>query len=294
MELGGLRLCEGTLLCPVCGARLEAAGRALACGNRHSFDVAREGYVNLLRKRPRGDDRLMLASRRAFLERGHYDRLSDAVSRVVGDYLLARDAAAADLGGASAVLDAGCGEGYYLGRLRAHLSTLRYPLPRCYLGLDLSRDAVSLAARKYKEAGFVVADTREKLPLARGAVRALLNVFAPRNAAEFARVVAAGGLLLVVVPTGGHLEKLRRELGLLGVEEDKPERLARAFSDGFRLVRTEALRHELDLSTEDLTDLVVMTPNRWHATERTWERLRATDGFRDHLDVALLVFERSA
>src|SRR5215210_9029632 len=110
----------GCLSCPICQGGLERAGASFVCARRHSFDIAREGYVNLLpsRKLPRlaGDSKEMVRARQSFLERGHYERLGDALNALAAGELAERP----EHGGpsASCVLDAGCGPGYYLGRLR--------------------------------------------------------------------------------------------------------------------------------------------------------------------------------
>src|SRR5438067_962431 len=116
--------CTGLLICPVCAAPLTQVGAALRCQHRHSFDIARQGYVNLLLANRQtanlpGDTKDMLLARRAFLERGHFAPLSNTVNRAVYDYL-ARQPGREIINGA--ILDAGCGEGYYLGRLMGRLS----------------------------------------------------------------------------------------------------------------------------------------------------------------------------
>jgi SAM-dependent methyltransferase len=256
--------------------------------NGHTFDVAREGYVNLLRTKPRGDERDMLEARRRFLARGHYAPLSSAINRCVETYLLGEcwDAATA------AIVDAGCGEGYYLRGLQAYLDSREELARVCYLGVDISKDAVRMAARRHRSASFVVADIKSELPLADAGVRILLNVFAPHNPDEFGRVVAPGGLLVVVIPAPNHLEGLRARLHLLQIERDKQQRLVDAMSRSFELAASETLACELYLSTDDILDLVAMTPSRWHATRDAWERARALPACVDRAAFVLLQFRR--
>src|SRR6266700_2748638 len=180
------------LACPFCQGALEEMGKSLVCPNKHSFDIAREGYVNLLRKKLPGDTSEMLVARRAFLERGFYQPLSDVLNELVVTRIQGMKQAVY-------ILDAGCGEGYYLGRLWQMLAGQGAGGKRdsSCLGLDISKDAIRMAARQYPEIDFVVANLKEPLVVRGQVLHFLLNVFAPRNAAEFARVLLTGGWLLV-------------------------------------------------------------------------------------------------
>ena len=162
-----------------------------------------------------------------------------------------------------AILDSGCGEGFYVGRLKQHLDR-RLAWRASYAGLDIAKDAARMAAARYKGILFVVADVTTKIPFADGSIRVLVDVFAPRNGAEFARILAPGALLLVVVPTAGHLIELRTALDLLGIEEDKPTRIADRLAGAFTLRSTETLEYPMTLRRDDAANLIGMTPNYWH------------------------------
>lgn len=196
------------LACPFCQMRLRQVGAALKCENGHSFDMAKEGYVNLLAQKRTGDTKEMLKARRDFLESGLYAPLSDAINELVRAHL--RDAP-----GPLHVLDAGCGEGYYLDRLQRALASQQ---DSCYIGLDVSKEAIKMAAKRYPQLFFVVADVKQGLVLVDNAFHAILNIFAPRNPAEFARVIAQSGILITVIPAPEHLLSLRSALGLLSIE----------------------------------------------------------------------------
>lgn len=245
------------LICPICEGPLEREGSALKCPRGHSFDVARAGYVNLLTGKPRGDTREMARARRTFLEQGWYAPLSDRLNALAAQ---CRAAASAPV-----VLDAGCGEGYYLGRLADALAPGQYT----YVGLDISKDAVQMAARRYPGICFVVADLTRRLPIATEAVGLLFNVFAPRNAAEFARVVAPGGSLLVVIPAPEHLAELRAALSLLAIEPEKERHVATQLAGTFELLTAESVTFPMRLDRAAVSALVTMTPNYWHRSERT-------------------------
>ena len=283
------------LICPHCKRGLTRVGGALKCARLHSFDIAREGYVNLLAgsrasARSRGDNRAMLLARRAFLEKGHYHPLSDALNALVERHLRLRGD-----GGrrASRVLDAGCGEGYYLGRLQEQLN--RGPTGDAvdYLGLDIARDAAALAATRYRDAHFVVADSTADLPIADGAISTVLNIFAPRNPGELRRVLAPGGLLAVVIPTPNHLRELRAIFPLLGMEPDKRRRLIERFAGHFVLAESAAVEYAITLSGNALVDLMRMTPHRRYRSEVTAEGLRMIEGTQTRVGFDLLGFRPS-
>ena len=168
------------LLCPVCGETLVREERVWHCKNRHSFDVARSGYVNLLPPsasgKRHGDDKHMVAARTAFLSRGYYDHLIGAVAE-----------ACMQLAGPDAcVLDAGCGEGTYTRAIYDALAA-KGGRPQL-LGADISAEAVKRAARQVPEGIFCVATTA-RLPLAAESLDLIVNIFSPFMAEEFRRVL---------------------------------------------------------------------------------------------------------
>jgi 23S rRNA (guanine745-N1)-methyltransferase len=283
----------GCLSCPVCQGGLERAGTRFVCARRHSFDIAREGYVNLLpsRKLPRlaGDSKEMVAARQRFLDHGHYERLSDALNALAAEELAKRPGPAGPP--ARCVLDVGCGPGYYLGRL--HVQLRHHGALFDFYGIDIARDAARLAARRYRDIQFVVADSQGRVPLADRSVRLLLDIFAPRNAAEFARVVAPGGLLLVAIPRPDHLAELRAGADLLAIEEQKQERVIERFARAFELARTTEVAYEIEPGDEDLADLVLMTPNARHLTPSALDAIRARGPARVTVSVAILAFTRT-
>lgn len=250
------------LLCPVCGEPLTAGAQAFVCANSHSFDRARQGYVNLLRPtRLRGDTPEMLRARRRFLDAGWYAPLADAIDAEMAAWL---QSAGGALGPeARALLDAGCGEGYYLSHLSESLaSELAAGGWRLY-GLDLAKDAIRMAAGRARAVTWLVANSKDRLPFADARLGALLAIFAPRNAEEFARVLAPGGLLLVVTPASDHLAEAREALPwLLAPESAKDERLRATLEGAFTLAETRAVRFTLALDATALADLAQMTPHR--------------------------------
>lgn len=270
----------GPLICPVCAAPLAGTTTALCCPAGHHFDRAREGYVNLLPARgrravDRGDTAAMLRARRTFLEAGYYLPLLAALYDDIASLLppaspLARPmdegskAEALPLHPSESMLDAGCGEGWYLASLGARLAAAGRPVQ--LIGTDISRDAARLTARRYPEILALVADTARRLPLADGAARIVLNVFAPRNPAEFARVLAPGGLLLTVIPAPEHLRELRAVAPLLAIEPDKESELIARLTAAGRLYpagRTP-VAYAMRLPPAAVQALVMMSPAAHH------------------------------
>lgn len=250
----------------------------MRCASGHSFDRAREGYLNLLPggrsvARHEGDSRAMVAARQRFLEAGHYDLLADRLRE--------RAAAALERAGDLALLDAGGGTGFYLDRLDTGLPGIVS---------DLSRDAARLGARRYPRLCHVVADTRGALPLATGSAALVLDVFAPRNPAEFARVLAPAGVLLVVVPTDGHLAELRDHPAMLGVQPDKRDRLLDALRPHLGLVDEQRIEAVLRLDGPALADLAGMGPGARRAGEQVLHELAQSPPIEVTLSVTLLAF----
>jgi SAM-dependent methyltransferase len=284
----------GILACSVCGLPLGREGVALVCANRHSFDVAREGYVNLARKVGRADTREMLNARRAFLEQGHYRPLLDVLSEQISIYIEGMTTGPGHLH----LLDAGCGEGYYLGHIhafltqRVHAAEQSEQMTISSVGIDLSKDAVRMAAKRYKESFFIVANLWERLPLQDGSMHVVVNIFAPRNVEEYSRVLAPGGLLLIAIPGPQHLQPLRERLHLLNVEEDKQQHVLDQFAEHFTSIGNYALSYKVVFAEEQVRQIVTMTPNYWHqdAHDQAIKDIVATE---TTIDFVVLVLRRS-
>ncbi|MFI9559690.1 putative RNA methyltransferase [Nonomuraea endophytica] len=232
------------LVCPVCRGAFELLPGTVRCASGHAFDIARQGYVSLLTgSKPPGtaDTPQMVASREAFLGAGHYAPLAGELASICS--------------GASVVVDAGAGTGYYLARALGPSAV--------GIAFDISKHAVKRAARAHERAGAFVGDVWQPLPIADGVADVVLDVFAPRNGPEFARVLRAGGRLVVVTPASGHLRPLVEELGLLTVDEDKRERVARSLPD-FTLAGQSTLAYDLELGPDEVAEVVRMGPSAWH------------------------------
>jgi 23S rRNA (guanine745-N1)-methyltransferase len=197
------------LRCPVCRLDLNAAADALVCGNRHSFDLAREGYVSLLssrRRRPAagGDSAVQLRHRAAFLDAGYFD----PIAATIAEHVQQSEAEAAL--GRWRILDAGSGTGHHLARIAEAL-----PPPVAGIGLDISREAARQASRRWPRLAFAVADLWSEWPVQDAAVDLVISIFAPKNFPETARVLRPGGWLAMAYPGADHIAELRDRFGLM-------------------------------------------------------------------------------
>lgn len=185
----------------------------------HSYDVAKQGYVTLAAGaglKHKGDDMDMVTARETYLAMGHFAPFVEAVTGAVQDAL---DSASLAESTPASLLEVGAGTGYYLAHTLDSIAESRG------VGLDISPHAAKHLAKCHPRVGAVVADVWERLPLRDESVDAISVVFAPRNPAEFQRVLAPGGQVIVLTPGAGHLDELREPLGILGVEEGKVERM---------------------------------------------------------------------
>jgi 23S rRNA (guanine745-N1)-methyltransferase len=242
------------LRCPVCEMVLGGpSGAALTCPQGHSFDISREGYASLLTgaAATTGDSAAMIAARDRFLGAGHF------LPIVIG----LAELAIASVAPRGIVLDLGAGTGY-------HLAHVLDALPgRAGAALDVSKPALRRAARAHPRIEAFAVDTWRALPFHDRSAALVLNVFAPRNPGEIARVLDPGGALLTVTPTPRHAHELVAALGLLSVPEDKPERLAASLGPALLPDHEEAVEERLRLGHEDVLDLVRMGPSAYHVDD---------------------------
>lgn len=272
------------LACPLDGGALERQGGSWRCAAGHCFDVAAQGYANLLpvhhkRSRDPGDSKLMVEARRRFLNAGCYQPIAAAVSRLV--------LAGASPGATLACLDAGCGEGYYLRQLAA--AAVGGP-QLALLGLDISKWAVLAAAKQDKRPNWLVG-SNAKLPVLPATVDRVLCLFGFPVYGEFARVLKPEGELLQVDAGPDHLCELRRII----YPSLKVERAAEAAPPpGFDHLATESLRFVLPLvGAEPIADLLAMTPHLYRASAEGRARAAALSELELTVDVRLARYRRA-
>jgi len=271
------------LACPLDGLPLHRTGATWRCTSGHSFDIASQGYTNLLpvqnkRSRDPGDSKEMIAARRRFLTAGFYQPIAAAVSRAV----------LADLpaGATGSCLDAGCGEGYYLRQLAA---TVPDKQTLALLGLDISKWAVLSAAKQDKQVNWVVG-SNAKLPVLSGTLDRVLCMFGFPVYPEFARVLKPGGRLLQVDAGPDHLRELREII----YPSLKPERTAEMPTpEGFSRLPTETLRFSIELTNAgQIADLLTMTPHLYRASAEGRDKAAALTALSLSVEARLTGFER--
>lgn len=275
-------MCRGALFA-------DDADRVWRCASLHSVDVGRDRSVHLVPsghgRAVVGDSAEMLAARRRFLAAGHYRALTAAVA----DAVVAGLAALPARDRRPAVVDLGCGEGSHLRGVLDVVDAAHGDVVAA--GLDLSKDAVKLAAKLERRARFVVADSRERVPLADGSVDVGLVVFAPRGAAELARLIAAGGALVVAIPEADHLAGVRARWGGIGIHDEKRDRTVAELAGRFDVVDEAVVTADVGLDGAALADLLTMTPGRRHLDDDVIGAARAESGVAD-LRVRVLRFRR--
>ena len=261
------------LLCPICAAPLRQTDKTFRCDAGHSFDMARQGYVNLLpvqnkRSLNPGDTREQVLSRRAFLEAGFYAPIAQVLC-----------AAAKDLNCAGPILDVGCGEGWYSAQLSAALDS---PL----VGLDISKEAVRCAAAKYKNAQWICGSAA-RLPIADGSVGLVTSLFALTVPEEFKRVLSPNGYYFQVLAQEDHLLGLKSIIYPTLTHKEKnvtPE------LPGFTLVRQIPIRFTFTAEGRQVQNLLSMTPHVYRISKEGAQRLQETDKLTDTASAVLNIY----
>lgn len=264
------------LACPVCRRPLTESEGRFSCECRHSFDTAREGYVNLLQnaKGQHGDNRLMLDGRRHFLEAGHYAPLKEAVSAAVKTHARQR----------AILLDVGCGEGYYTEALTRAASSLGGTL----YAFDVSRDAVRYAAKRKCGARLFVGSAYA-MPILDGSVDVLTLLFSPFCREEILRALKPDGIFVMAIPGVRHL------FGLKEVLYDTPyeNQVANTHIEGFSLLSHQHISGEITLKgKEEIEALFSMTPYYYKTSPRDKEKLARLDGLTTQTEFELLVYQK--
>ncbi|CAI0767538.1 MULTISPECIES: 23S rRNA (guanine(745)-N(1))-methyltransferase [Serratia] len=268
--------------CPLCHRPLHFSQQQWRCDSHHQFDCAKEGYVNLLpvqhkRSRQPGDSAEMMQARRAFLDAGYYRPLQQRVAELLDSSLAA---------GAAALLDIGCGEGYYTAEVAARLAQGR---TMAVYGLDVAKVAIRYAAKRYPKVSFCVASSH-RLPFAEGALDAVLRIYAPCKAEELARVVKPGGIVVTVSPGPRHLYQLKeRVYPQVQLHDEQDEQF-----EGFDRESREALAYDMALPGEQAANLLQMTPFAWRASPEVRQRLAASENFSCETDFVIAAYRRRA
>jgi 23S rRNA (guanine745-N1)-methyltransferase len=265
------------LICPICGEQLNRADRSYVCSNKHSFDIARQGYVNLLTVQQKhslnpGDTREQVLSRRAFLEAGYYKPILNTLVET-----------AKELGITGPVLDVGCGEGYYSAQLARALDAE-------LVGFDISKEAVRCAAAKYKGPTWLTA-TAAHIPVRDGTAQLVTSLFALTLPEEFARVLPENGYYFQVLACQDHLLGLKSIIypELKFKEKDSVPELP-----GFELVKSIPIRFTFTVEGAQIQNLFSMTPHVFRIGKDGAERLKSTQTLTDTASCVLNVYRKQS
>jgi len=264
------------LCCPICGEQLNLTDRQYCCPSRHSFDIARQGYVNLLTVQQKhslnpGDTREQVLSRREFLEAGYYAPIADTLVET-----------AKNLNITGQILDVGCGEGYYSSRLADALGA-------DLTGLDISKEAVRCAAAKYKGKQWLCA-TAAHIPVEDGSVDLLTSLFALTLPREFARVLKKDGYYFQVLAAEDHLLTLK---GIIYDQLNFKEKNTVPELPGFELVQSVPIRFSFTVEGKQVQNLLAMTPHVFRIGRDGAERLRKTESLTDTASCVLNVYRHT-
>ncbi|WP_156484813.1 putative RNA methyltransferase [Bhargavaea cecembensis] len=270
------------LKCPVCGnpVRVEEGGR-LQCRESHSFDFAKQGYVNVLTRPAAGhyNKELFEARRRIMRDSGLYAPFHEAAADLIREFHVPASAP-------SVIADIGCGEGTHLHRVLEELSGLNV----AGAGLDIAKEGVQLAARDFQNAVWLVGDLAQS-PFADGSINTILNILSPSNYEEFTRMLAPGGRLIKVVPGAGYLKELRETLYSDERRTYSNEETTGLFDRNFRRTETIPLRYSVRLGRAQLEDLVRMTPLSWSPDPEAVRNFLARESAEITVELDLLVGE---
>lgn len=260
------------MICPVCGQQLHTVSNMMRCINGHCFDIAREGYVNLLRASKNGDfigdDKFSARSRRDFLNKGYYAALQEALCEIFR-------------GKQGNVLDICCGEGYYTAALGQN------PALQVY-GFDISREMVRLAAKRGNGTYFVA--NMASIPVAEASMDFCTHLFAPFNEAAFSKVLKQGGRLFTVVPGRFHLWGLKQALYETPYENDEklPE------TKNLQLVTVQKVSRQIQLaSAEDIQAVFRMTPYYFHTSQKDKDKLLGLEQLTTPIEFVIAEYVKS-
>ncbi|CAM3534200.1 23S rRNA (guanine(745)-N(1))-methyltransferase [Vibrio aerogenes CECT 7868] len=271
--------------CPICHAPLHQNQQRYSCVNNHQFDIAKEGYVNLMpvqhkHSKDPGDNKEMMQARRRFLEQGYYNPMREKVAQRYIESL------SLNHGDEPKILDIGCGEGFYTNHIAERLTAL-HPQAGIY-GLDISKTAVRYAAKRYKNCHFCVASSH-RLPFADESLDGVLRIYAPCKPEELQRCIRPGGLLMTVTPAARHLYQLKELIYQeVHLHTDPDES-----GHGFVLESRENLHYTMDMRGEQAHDLLQMTPFAWRASESVKAELHSRTSFQCEADFTLTIYRKT-
>jgi len=277
-------------VCPVDGRPLLKENNSLRCDEGHGYDLAREGYCNLLlvqqkASRNPGDNKDMAAARRRFLEGGYFAPIVERLFKIVAEMAKSKRQ------GPLRIVDTGCGEGYYLHQISKLAEASHDPTSLELAGCDISKWAVKLAAKRSKDVAWAVAGNRQ-LPFAPASVDLILSMFGFPDWKSFQAVESDEGRVVLVEPGPGHLIELRKII-YPEVNVSQPPSLSAATQAGYILEREEPLRFSVNLqNNSSIQDLLAMTPHAFRIAKKAREDIGALNNLSVSVDVVFRILAR--
>ncbi|HHX70112.1 MAG TPA: methyltransferase domain-containing protein, partial [Gallicola sp.] len=251
--------------------KLNKVNNTYKCSSKHSFDISKEGYINLLlNKSKAGDNQEMIKARKEFLEKGYFNPLVDGIINTMQTL---------DINNPN-IIDIGCADGYYTYAISKH-----YPK---IIGLDISKDAIKYAARKYKDILFVVANAK-KLPIQSEEVDIALNIFAPHFLDELKRVLKNGGYIIKATPNKKHLFELKEII----YENTYLTKEKQINEDDLILVKSTDLNYKKDIMSQDLINLFKMTPYTYKTKQTDIDKLKQIKKLLITFDFNISVYKKT-
>ena len=270
-------------LCPICKEELTEQDKSFVCKNKHTFDKAKSGYVNLLTVNNKnskipGDNKLMVNARRDFLSKEYYKLLSDNLNELVFKYTKHKNS--------PQILDAGCGEGYYINNIYTYLTENK--ISADILGIDISKFALNVASKHNKNIKFGVASIFN-LPVKSNSCDLLLNLFAPFSDDEFLRVLKDDGLLFMVIPSTKHLWELKCTVYDTPYENEVKDYTL----EGFNLIDKKIIKYYITLScNQDIKNLFMMTPYYYKTSIDNVKKLDNLNTLKTKIEFEILVYQK--
>lgn len=257
--------------CPICHNPLFKQDNTYQCHQHHSFDIAKQGYVNLLQKsskRTHGDSKEMLEARKYVQYKGLYEDISVSLIDSLSPYIKAN----------TKVLDIGSGIGYYLDMLQE-----KYPMIDGY-GIDISKEGVRFASRKNKKLTYLVASNKE-LPILSQSIDIITSVFSPYYLEEVKRVLKKDGIFITLSPGENHLIEIKRTIYDTVLDKDYSQN--RINDAGLSLLETKNIQFKIILSKEDISNVFLMTPHYWTSTVMAKKKLLEKEKLAVTIDIIL-------
>ncbi|MFD2211903.1 putative RNA methyltransferase [Virgibacillus halophilus] len=277
---------ESIFKCPVCNSSMKVFQlKSLICLNNHTFDFAKQGYINLTVhpvKTKYGKD-LFEARRKLIIEYGFFKPLSQAIAETISKHTVNKETIS--------LIDMGCGEGSHLSQI-SDIVNSEYSKIVTGVGIDLSKEGVSVAAKNYFDKIWAVADLANT-PFADKQFDVILNILSPSNYTEFNRLLKAEGLVIKIVPQSGYLKELRE------VIFDEPEKqsysnadIVKRFNENIQLVDRSSLCYTVELDNPGIQTLIQMTPLSWATAEEQFKTLLKADSTKVTVDLEILIAKK--